>query len=178
MERSSLDEDQAVELAEIFRVLEDPNRLRIAVICLGEPLCVTDIAARVGLSAALVSHHLRLLKAARFVKAKRRGKQVFYGTLDDHVRCVIRDMVGHISALPGAPPEFARSAPAELSQGLLALAFGSDMRMGDKSQRISRFCSSYSLLYCASWIRRSKGGIPRGCRGVRASDSAACHSFG
>lgn len=96
MARSSLDEDQAIELAEIFRVLGDPNRLRIAVICLGEPRCVTDIAECVGLSAALVSHHLRLLKAARFVKAKRSGNQVFYGTLDDHVRCVIRDMVGHL----------------------------------------------------------------------------------
>ena len=96
MARSSLEEDQAIELAEIFRVLGDPNRLRIAVICLGGPLCVTDIAECVGLSAALVSHHLRLLKAARFVKAKRRGKQVFYGTLDDRVRCVIQDMVGHV----------------------------------------------------------------------------------
>ena len=96
MARSSLDEDQATELAEIFRVLGDPNRLRIAVIRLGEPLCVTDIAECVGLSAALVSHHLRLLKAARFVQAKRRGKQVFYGTLDDRVRCVIWDMVGHV----------------------------------------------------------------------------------
>ena len=96
MVRLSLDEDQAIELAEIFRVLGDPNRLRIAVICFGEPLCVTDIAVRVVLSPALVSHHLRLLKAARFVKAKRRGKQVFYGALDDHVRCVIRDMVGHV----------------------------------------------------------------------------------
>lgn len=36
MERSSLDEDQAVELAEILRVLGGPNRLRIAVICLGD----------------------------------------------------------------------------------------------------------------------------------------------
>ena len=96
MARSSLDEDQATELADIFRVLGEPNRLRIAVICLGEPLCVTDIAECAGLSAALVSHHLRLLKAARFVQAKRRGKQVFYGTLDDRVRCVIRDMVGHV----------------------------------------------------------------------------------
>ncbi len=31
-----------------------------------------------------------------FVQAKRRGKQVFYGTLDDRVRCVIWDMVGHV----------------------------------------------------------------------------------
>lgn len=58
MARSSLDKDQAVELGEIFRVFGDPNRLRIAMVCLGEPLCVTVIAKRVGLSPALVSHHL------------------------------------------------------------------------------------------------------------------------
>lgn len=96
MARSSLDEDQATELADFFRVLGDPTRLRIAVVCLGEPLCVTDIAECVGLSAALVSHRLRLLKAARFVQAERRGKQVFHGALDDRVRCVIRDMIGHV----------------------------------------------------------------------------------
>ena len=92
-----LTEDQAVELAEIFRLLGDANRLRIAVACLGEALCVSDIARRVGLSPSLVSHHLRLLRAARFVKAERRGKQVFYGAVDEHVKCVIRDMVGHVA---------------------------------------------------------------------------------
>lgn len=122
MARSSLDEDQAVELAEIFRVLGDPNRLRIAVICLGEPLCVTDIAARVGLSAALVSHHLRLLKAARFVKAKRRGKQVFYGTLDDHgawatrVSAFVVLFVLFASLLRIADPSIERRNTARLSR--------------------------------------------------------------
>lgn len=44
-----------------------------------------------------------------------------------------------LNALPGAPAEFVRFTQAELSRGFLALAFGSDMRMGDKSQRIRRF---------------------------------------
>ena len=92
-----LAEDEAIELAEIFRLLGDGNRLRIAVACLGEALCVSDIAQRVGLSPSLVSHHLRLLRAARFVKAERRGKQVFYGAVDEHVKCVIQDMVGHVA---------------------------------------------------------------------------------
>ena len=93
----SLNDDRAVELAEIFRLLGDANRLRIAVACLTEPLCVGDIAQQVGLSSSLVSHHLRLLRAARFVRSQKRGKQVFYGASDEHVRCVIRDMVAHVA---------------------------------------------------------------------------------
>jgi len=93
---AQLEEERAVELAEIFRLLGDANRLRIAVVCLDSPLCVGDIAQHVGLSASLVSHHLRLLRAARFVRSQKRGKQVFYGVADDHVRCVINDMVAHV----------------------------------------------------------------------------------
>lgn len=92
-----LAEEQALELAEIFRMLGDPNRLRIAVVCLGEPLCVSAIADHVRLSPALVSHHLRVLRAARFLTARKRGKQVFYAAADDRVRCVIRDMLGHVA---------------------------------------------------------------------------------
>lgn len=99
MGQSVLNEDQAVELAEIFRMLGDANRLRIAIVCAGEPLCVGDIAEQVGLSASLVSHHLRVLRAARFVKARKQGKQVFYVATDDRVRCIVHDMVGHVDAL-------------------------------------------------------------------------------
>ncbi|MFK4046253.1 ArsR/SmtB family transcription factor [Roseomonas mucosa] len=97
MDERSLTDEQAQELAEVFRMLGDPNRLRIALACLGDPRCVGEVAERVGLSHALVSHHLRVLKAARFLTARKRGKQVFYVASDDRVRCVIRDMVGHVA---------------------------------------------------------------------------------
>ena len=93
---AQLGEERAVELAEIFRLLGDANRLRIAVACLDSPLCVGAIAQHVGLSVSLVSHHLRLLRAARFVRSQKQGKQVFYGVTDEHVRCVINDMVAHV----------------------------------------------------------------------------------
>ena len=101
----SLDEERAIELAEIFRLLGDANRLRIAVACLDGPLCVGDIAQQAGLSVSLVSHHLRLLRAARFVRSQKRGKQVFYGAADDHVRCVITDMVAHVGERRGSVTE-------------------------------------------------------------------------
>ncbi|KOX39790.1 hypothetical protein ADL19_33105 [Streptomyces purpurogeneiscleroticus] len=106
-----LDEEQATELAEIFRLLGDANRLRIAVVCLDGPLCVGDIARRVDLSTSLVSHHLRLLRAARFVRSQKQGKQVFYGTTDAHVRCVITDMVAHVSGRSCLDPMEAEVAP-------------------------------------------------------------------
>lgn len=88
------DED-AVRLADMFRLLGDPSRLRILLACIGGPASVGDIAGKVDLSISLVSHHLRLLRAAGLVKARRDGKQVFYEGADDHVRCVIADMIVH-----------------------------------------------------------------------------------
>lgn len=88
--------DQAAELAEMFHILGDLNRLRIVLICIEEAVCVQDMAARLQLSPSLVSHHLRLLRAARLLRAERRGKHVFYSAADEHVRCVLADMVAHV----------------------------------------------------------------------------------
>ncbi|HEX9524049.1 MAG TPA: metalloregulator ArsR/SmtB family transcription factor [Reyranella sp.] len=94
--QSLLADDDAIALADLFRLLGDPSRLRIVVSCLRTPLAVSDIAERLGLSVSLVSHHLRLLKGARLVRADRQGKQVFYGADDVHVRRMVEDMVTHI----------------------------------------------------------------------------------
>jgi DNA-binding transcriptional ArsR family regulator len=89
-------EDTIVQLADMFRLMGDPTRLRIILVCLDAPISVGDIATRLSLSASLVSHHLRLLKAARVLRAERRGKQIFYSALDAHISCVVDDMVAHI----------------------------------------------------------------------------------
>lgn len=99
---ASMTDDQAVELAEMFRLMGDPSRLKIIVACLAEPTSVSDVAARTRLSQSLVSHHLRLLRAARILRGERRGKQVFYAAADEHVRCTISDMVAHVLEEPEA----------------------------------------------------------------------------
>jgi DNA-binding transcriptional ArsR family regulator len=81
----------------LFRLLGDSSRLRIVVACLRTPLAVSQIAERLGLSVSLVSHHLRLLKGARLVRAERQGKQVFYAAEDEHVRRMIEDMIAHVA---------------------------------------------------------------------------------
>jgi len=88
--------DQAVELSEMFRIMGDVSRLRIILSCLDERMAVGQIATRLDLSPSLVSHHLRLLRAARILRAERQGKNVYYAAADDHIRCVIEDMVAHV----------------------------------------------------------------------------------
>jgi ArsR family transcriptional regulator, lead/cadmium/zinc/bismuth-responsive transcriptional repressor len=89
--------DQTSGLAEMFRLLGEPSRLSIVVSCLDGPLSVGEITSRLGLSQSLVSHHLRLLRAARLLKAGRRGKQIFYSIPDCHVREMLTNMIEHLA---------------------------------------------------------------------------------
>ena len=83
-------------LAETFRLLGDPTRLRILFYCLREPRSVGDIAESLDLSQTLVSHHLRLLRGARLVRGERRARQIFYEIADSHVSGMLIDMAIHI----------------------------------------------------------------------------------
>jgi len=92
-----LDDGQTVQLAEMFHLMGDPTRLRIILACLQGPTSVGTIAETLDLSASLVSHHLRLLRAARVMRGQRRGKQIYYAVADEHISCVIADMLEHVT---------------------------------------------------------------------------------
>jgi DNA-binding transcriptional ArsR family regulator len=90
-------DDWIDQLADLFHLLGDATRLRIVLACLERPIAVGDIAAALSLSSSLVSHHLRLLRAARIVKAERQGKQVFYSAADAHISGLLANMAEHIA---------------------------------------------------------------------------------
>lgn len=90
-------DSKVAELADLFRLLGDTTRLRIVMACLDVPIAVNDIASKLDLSNSLVSHHLRLLRAARIVKSERHGKQVFYAAADQHISAMLADMLEHIA---------------------------------------------------------------------------------
>jgi DNA-binding transcriptional ArsR family regulator len=96
MRNFGLQPDQTAQLAETFGLLADPTRLSIVVVCMEREVPAGDIADELGLSASLVSHHLRLLRAARMLRAERRGKQVFYSMADACVLSVLKIMINHI----------------------------------------------------------------------------------
>lgn len=93
--------DTIVPLADLFRLLGDPTRLRIVLVCLDERRAVGAIAEALGLSSSLVRHHLRLLRAARIVRAERQGKQVFYLAADRHISAMLAGMLEHVAEPAG-----------------------------------------------------------------------------
>lgn len=96
-----ISEDQSAELADVFRLMADPTRLRIILFCLDAPKSVSVIAEALKLSPSLVSHHLRLLRASRLIQARREGNRVFYMVTDEHIRRTLTDMVDHVAETVG-----------------------------------------------------------------------------
>lgn len=92
----ALSQNDVTILAETFRLLGDPSRLRIMLCCMKGSTSVGEIADSLELSQSLVSHHLRLLRGARLVKGVRRAKHIFYEVADQHVSQVLQDMASHI----------------------------------------------------------------------------------
>jgi DNA-binding transcriptional ArsR family regulator len=68
-----------------YRVLGDPNRLKIVMVLRNVEMCVCDLAAFTGLSESAVSHQLRRLKDLALVKSRREGQIIYYALDDQHV---------------------------------------------------------------------------------------------
>jgi DNA-binding transcriptional ArsR family regulator len=86
----------AGELAETFRTLGDPTRVRMLDALAHSELCVCDLATLIGLSESAVSHQLRLLRNLRLVKARREGRMVFYALDDRHIITLFRQGLRHV----------------------------------------------------------------------------------
>ncbi|MEU6359057.1 ArsR/SmtB family transcription factor [Streptomyces albidoflavus] len=79
-----LDEDQADELAPVFKALGDPVRLRLLSMIAsraGGEVCVCDLTPAFALSQPTISHHLKLLRQAGLIASERRGTWVYYRLL-------------------------------------------------------------------------------------------------
>lgn len=79
--------DEATELAEGFKLLGEPTRVRILYALLehGE-MNVGDLARTVDTAETTVSHAMRLLRTAAIVRNRRDGRSIYYRLDDDHVR--------------------------------------------------------------------------------------------
>ena len=76
-------------MAEIFKVLSDPTRLKIVQALEIDELCVCDIASLMKLSQPSVSHHLKTLRQTGIVKYRRSGKMAIYSLKDSHVSALL-----------------------------------------------------------------------------------------
>jgi ArsR family transcriptional regulator, lead/cadmium/zinc/bismuth-responsive transcriptional repressor len=83
-------------LAETFRVLGDPTRVRILDALSTGELCVCDIASLAGISESAVSHQLRLLRGMRLVRPRREGRLVYYAVDDHHILELMNQAMTHV----------------------------------------------------------------------------------
>ena len=83
-------------IADIFKLLGDPTRVRILDALTPGERCVCDLATIVGLTESAVSHQLRLLRAARLVRVRRAGRLAFYALDDHHVVGLLHDTRKHV----------------------------------------------------------------------------------
>ncbi len=89
--------DVVQELADVFGLLGDPNRLRLLASLLGAgELCVCDLAAAAGMAESTTSHALRLLRAHQVVKVRRAGRMMHYSLRDGHVRMLLDVALEHV----------------------------------------------------------------------------------
>ena len=94
---ATLDPTIAQALAELFRALADPTRLRLIAPLLAAGAATAGALARQGgLSESAVSHQLRGLRQMRLVRTRRAGRHVWYALDDDHVAALYRMGLDHV----------------------------------------------------------------------------------
>jgi DNA-binding transcriptional ArsR family regulator len=80
---------------ELLRALAAPIRIAIVVELGAGPKCVHELVESTGAPQPLVSQHLRVLRGAGVVKGARRGREIEYSLIDEHIAHIVADAVSH-----------------------------------------------------------------------------------
>lgn len=94
--RVVISDDQALDVAEMFKALGDPTRVKIISALIDQELCVHDLTVLLQMGQSAVSHQLRYLRNLRIVKRRKEGKTVYYSLDDDHIEQIFVQTVKHL----------------------------------------------------------------------------------
>lgn len=94
--RELLPDETVLRLAEVFKLLGDPTRVKLLSVLSSREMCVCDLAATLAMGQSAISHQLRLLRGARLVKYRKEGKEAWYSLDDNHVVLLMRQALDHI----------------------------------------------------------------------------------
>ena len=89
-------EREILSLAETFRTLGDPTRVKILQALSVEELCVCDLAKLLGISESATSHQLRVLRSQKLVRFRKEGKMAFYSLDDAHIDSLMKEALRHV----------------------------------------------------------------------------------
>src|SRR5690625_835685 len=87
------------DVANLFKALSNPTRIKILFLLKQETLTVTEISERLNISQSAISHQLRELKLVRLVKGEKRGREVIYELDDHHVHQIFDMAIEHVKEI-------------------------------------------------------------------------------
>lgn len=96
VQKVMISDEIAEALAETFKVLSDPTRVKILCALSKAELCVCDLSALLGMNDSAVSHHLRLLRTLKLVKYRREGRMAYYSLDDEHIEKLFQQGLEHV----------------------------------------------------------------------------------
>ena len=80
---------------ELLRALAAPIRVAIVTELGAGERCVHELVEKLGAPQPLVSQHLRVLRGAGVVRGARRGREIAYSLVDEHIAHIVADAVSH-----------------------------------------------------------------------------------
>jgi ArsR family transcriptional regulator, lead/cadmium/zinc/bismuth-responsive transcriptional repressor len=91
-----IDDDKAAAIAEVFKALGDPTRVKIIYSLQQKELCVHDLSAILDMGQSAISHQLRYLRNLHIVKRRKAGKTVYYSLDDGHIEQIFVQTLQHL----------------------------------------------------------------------------------
>jgi len=91
-----VDEHTAIHLANTFKALSDPTRVRIISALAQCERCVHELATGLDMTHSAISHQLGTLREMRLVKFHKEGRHVFYSLDDEHIHSLFRQGLEHV----------------------------------------------------------------------------------
>lgn len=85
------------EQAKFVSVLLEPQRIKIIKLLRGGERCVCEIEQELVIPQNLVSHHLKVLREAGLVSARREGQFVHYSRVEDRILQLTQALTGLLS---------------------------------------------------------------------------------
>jgi ArsR family transcriptional regulator len=105
MDPAGARDDAALERAvQRFKALGDPTRLRVVHVLADGERCVCEIQRHVDVAANVLSHHLKVLRDAGLVLARRRGRWIDYRLDPDGIASVNAALTGPSAPTPPNRP--------------------------------------------------------------------------
>jgi ArsR family transcriptional regulator, lead/cadmium/zinc/bismuth-responsive transcriptional repressor len=92
----TMDSETAIALADRFKILADPTRVRLLSVLAERELCVSELTQLLEMEQSAVSHQLRTLRSWELVQFRKVGRQVYYRLNDRHIQELLSRSLAHM----------------------------------------------------------------------------------